>query len=182
MLESYFMMKLAPMNAYPLPEGSRVTPSTLRTGKLMVPRTGFSTEGCVWRYVRDMISNYQWPNPQRLAPEVEKFMRAFCDLASACKMSDARAYYDNGKQTHMLVDRYSGTGLDFHVWHRNESISGGNVRPGFTKFIYKDQALFTFNCPATISKEFFETQVVPKIREIIPPEHWESLGIPQTQA
>ena len=29
------MMKLAPMNAYPLPEGPRVTPSTLRTGQLL---------------------------------------------------------------------------------------------------------------------------------------------------
>ncbi|MFN9691674.1 MAG: hypothetical protein ACK551_06205 [Vampirovibrionales bacterium] len=29
------MMKLAPMNAYPLPEGSRVKPSTLRTGQLL---------------------------------------------------------------------------------------------------------------------------------------------------
>ena len=28
------MMKLAPMSAYSLPEGPRVTPSTLRTGKL----------------------------------------------------------------------------------------------------------------------------------------------------
>jgi hypothetical protein len=28
------MMKLAPMNAYSLPEGSRVTPSTLRTGRV----------------------------------------------------------------------------------------------------------------------------------------------------
>jgi hypothetical protein len=34
MLESYFMMKLAPMNAYPLPEGPRAKPNTLRTGKL----------------------------------------------------------------------------------------------------------------------------------------------------
>jgi hypothetical protein len=34
MLERYFVMKLAPMNAYPLPEGPRAKPSTLRTGKL----------------------------------------------------------------------------------------------------------------------------------------------------
>ena len=32
MLESYFMMKRAPMNAYPLPEGPRAKPNTLRTG------------------------------------------------------------------------------------------------------------------------------------------------------
>jgi hypothetical protein len=173
------MMKLAPMNAYPLPEGPRVTPSTLRTGKLIDPYTGYETERCVWKYVKDMISDYNWPNPTKLAPEVEKFMRGFSVLASAFTKTDARTHYKDGKPLDLLIDRYSGTGLEFDVMHKGESITD-RVNPGFTRFVYKDKVLFTLNCPATLSKEFFETELVPKIREMIPPEYWGSLGIPNT--
>ena len=155
------MMKLAPMNnAYPLPEGPRVTPSTLRTGHLYDASTNLpnlqvkpeNVESFIKRITGDFTGN----------ADVQKFLEAYLGFAK-CP--------DLGTLFHARFrPRTSKNGLSFPP---TLELTFGQFYPRNRRYIFNDWG------PCSISHGGFET-IISKVKKYVPEEFWESLGIPKT--
>ncbi len=151
------MMKLAPMNAYPLPEGSRVKPSTLRTGHLYDASTNLANLKVRPEKVESFIESITGDFTGNA--DVQKFLHAYLGFAK-CP--------DLGTLFHArFTPSTSNTGWTSPA---KLDLAFGQVDKKNPRYILRAVGA------CTISSGGFET-IISRAKQHVPQVFWQTLGI-----